>query len=477
MKPPQSPASGRAGGMRPSARSGANKSGFRQTDQEREAAIAATAGLRARIAAQLVIGDVIGGGHLLDERFSPHSVPSRIAGLDARDRGLARSIATVVVRRLGTLRFVLNHFLEKGMPREAGQLEWVLLAGAAQILFLDVPDHAAVDLAVRAVRLEAKSAPYASLVNAVLRNVAREGQALAAGCDALDFDTPPWLAARWRRHWGEARARSVAAMHRLEPTLDITVRSDPDIWAKRLGGTVLPTGSIRIAAHTPVAEMDGFESGEWWVQDAGAAIAAKLLGVEAGMRVLDLCAAPGGKTAQLAATGAQVTALDKSAERLKMLAANLERLGLHASLVVADAATYTADRFDAVLVDPPCTATGTIRRHPDVPWTKKPGDVETLAGLQTRILDRAAGLVAPGGCLVYCTCSLEAEEGEAQIAALLRRDPDFRREPILPEEHGIPAEFLTEAGELRTFPDLWANEDPRQAGIDGFFAVRLRRQG
>lgn len=456
---------------------GASKSGFRQTDQEREAIIAATAGLRARIAAHLVIGDVIGGGHLLDERFSSQSVPSRIAGLDGRDTGLARSIATVVVRRLGTLRFVLNHFLEKGMPRDAGHLEWILLAGAAQILFLDVPDHAAVDLAVRATRLESKSAPFASLANAVLRNVARDGASLVEGCDALDFDTPPWLAARWKRSWGEQRARAVAAMHRLEPTLDITVRSDPEGWAAKLGGRLLPTGSIRIASHAPIPELEGYDSGEWWVQDAGAAIPARLIAAEAGQRILDLCAAPGGKTAQLAATGAQVTALDRSAERLKTLAANLERLDLHASLVVSDAATYTADRFDAVLVDPPCTATGTIRRHPDVPWTKKPGDIETLAALQTRILDRAAGLVEAGGLLVYCTCSLEAEEGENQIAALLRRNPDFRREPIVAGEFGIPPEFINEAGELRTFPDFWPDDDPRQAGVDGFFASRLRRQG
>ena len=468
----------RPGQAKGTAARGGAKAGFRQADQEREAVIAATAGLRARIAAHLVIGDVIGGGHLLDERFSPQSVPSRIAGLDPRDTALARSIATVVVRRLGTLRHVLNQFLEKGMPRDAGHLEWILLGGAAQLLFLDIPDHAAVDLAVRAARLETKSAPFAPLVNAVLRNVAREGVALAETCDALEFDTPPWLSARWKRNWGEARARAIAAMNRMEPTLDITVRgSDAEEWATKLGGTLLSTGSIRVASHAPVPELEGFAEGEWWVQDAGAAIPARLVEAEAGTRVLDLCAAPGGKTAQLAATGAQVTALDRSAERLKLLNANLARLDLHASVVVADAATYTAERFAAVLVDPPCTATGTIRRHPDVPWTKKPGDVETLAALQTRILDRAAGLVAPGGRLVYCTCSLEPEEGEVQIASLLRRNPDFRREPITAGEFGIPASFINEAGELRTFPDEWPNDDSRQAGIDGFFAARLRRQG
>jgi 16S rRNA (cytosine967-C5)-methyltransferase len=196
-----------------------------------------------------------------------------------------------------------------------------------------------------------------------------------------------------------------------------------------------------------------------------------------GARVLELCAAPGGKTAQLAAAGADVVAVDRSAERLKQLSANLSRLGLNATIVVADAASWSGEAFDAVLVDPPCSATGTIRRHPDVQWTKKPGDIDQLAALQGRILDRAATLVKPGGQLVYCTCSIEPEEGESQIAALLRRNPDFRRERIEPGEVGIPAEFINADGELRTLPSYWPNENPRMAGIDGFFAARLRRQG
>jgi 16S rRNA (cytosine967-C5)-methyltransferase len=449
----------------------------RSTEAEREARIDAIPGFRARIAAHQVISDVIGGGHALDERFSPQAVPNRLNGLDPRDRALVRSIATVTVRRLGAIRLVIGRLLERGLPRNSGQFEWILIAGLAQILFLDVPDHATVDLAVRSAKLDAKTAGFSGLLNAVLRTAARDRETVLADLDPLKVEAPNWLAQRWRRSWGDDQARAIAAAHLLEPTLDITTLDDPAEWAKRLGGIVLPTGSVRIESHAPIPELDGYAQGRWWVQDAGAALPARLFDIGPRARVLELCAAPGGKTAQLAATGATVVALDRSAERLKILSANLGRLGLHADVVVADAASWTAEPFDAVLVDPPCSATGTIRRHPDVQWTKRPGDIDQLILLQSRILDRAVALVRPGGQLVYCTCSIEPEEGEGQIAALLRRNPDFRRDPIRPGEAGIPPEFLTPDGDLRTLPCHWPNENPRLAGIDGFFAARLRRQG
>lgn len=434
-------------------------------------------GLRARMAAHLVISDVIAGGHALDERFAPTAVPNRTLGLDPRDRALVRSIATVAVRRLAAIRRILTHLLDKGLPRNSGQFEWIAIGGLAQILFMDTPDHAAVDLAVRAAKADTKTAGFAGLLNAILRSAIRERETLLAELDPLTDETPGWLGQRWRRSWGDDTARAIAAAHLREPTLDITVRDDAAGWAEKLGGTLLPTGSIRVAAHTPVPELPGFDEGQWWVQDAAAALPARLLPTNPGERVLDLCAAPGGKTAQLAAAGASVTALDRSAERLKQLAANLGRLHLQADMVVADAATWSAEPFDAVLVDPPCSATGTIRRHPDVQWTKKPGDVDQLAALQARILARAATLVKPSGYLVYCVCSIEPEEGEAHIAALLRKNPDFRRVPIEAGECGITPELLTADGDLRTLPCHWPNEDSRMAGLDGFFAARLRRQG
>ncbi len=355
-------------------------------------------------------------------------------------------------------------------------MEWILIAAAAQLLFLDIPDHAAVDLAVHATRLDSGAAPFAALVNAVLRNLARAKDEVLASSDPLDDDTPHWLAARWRATYGETTARAIARAHRDEPTLDISVKSDAEDWARRLNGVVLPTGSVRLVTHAPVAELDGYGDGEWWVQDAAAALPARLLGAGAGMRAVDLCAAPGGKSAELAITGANVTAVDRSAERLKRLAANFERLRLHAEVVVSNALTIEAAPFDATLLDAPCTATGTIRRHPDVAWTKRQGDLPALVELQGRLLDKAIALTRPGGRIVYCTCSLEPEEGEGQIASLLRRNPDVRRIPIEAAEIGGLDECVNAAGELRTLPCHLQGTVPRLSGLDGFFAARLQRR-
>jgi 16S rRNA (cytosine967-C5)-methyltransferase len=433
-------------------------------------------GMTARVAAARAVAEAVTHARPLDERFAA-DLSLRGPGVDPRDAALARSIATVALRRLGTIRKALAERLDKGMPKRSGMLEWALVVGAAQILFLDAPDHAAVDLAVRAARSDAASAPFAGLANAVLRGIAREREAILAASDPLDDDTPPWLAARWRAAYGEATARAIAAAHRAEPTLDISVKSDAAGWAERLGGLVIPTGSVRLDSHKAVVDLEGYREGEWWVQDAAAALPARLLNAGAGMRVVDLCAAPGGKATELAAAGASVTTIDRSAERLKMLAANFERLKLHSEIVVADALNYDAPRFDAVLIDAPCTATGTIRRHPDVAWIKRPGDLAPLMRLQAQLLDKAIALTTRGGLIVYCTCSLEPEEGEAQINALLRRNPDVRRVAIEPGEIGGLAECLTPSGDLRTLPcHLWG-DDPRRSGLDGFFAARLMRAG
>ncbi|MGJ0393682.1 MAG: RsmB/NOP family class I SAM-dependent RNA methyltransferase [Methylocystis sp.] len=441
----------------------------------REAEAARTPGLPARLAAASIIGDVVQGGHRLDECFSPHAVPNRLTNLDPRDVGLARSISTAALRRLGLIRHALGELLEKGLPRQAGRLEYTLIASAAQLLFLDAADHAAIDLAVRATKLEPKSSAYAGMVNGVLRNLLRRRDEFLALAASGDHDAPAWLAQRWRKAYGDDAARAIIAAHMLEPPLDVSVKSDPQDWAERLDGVVLPTGSVRLRTHAPIAELAGYNDGEWWVQDAAAALPARLLATKPDERVLDMCAAPGGKTAQLALTRAQVVALDRSAERLKLLTANLSRLDLHVDVAVGDATGYQAPPFDAILIDAPCSATGTARRHPDVPWTKKPGDIETLAALQAKMLARAALLTKAGGRIVYCTCSLEPEEGEQQIAAFLRRNPDFRREAITASE-GVPAGFINRDGDLRTLPCFWPNEDSRLAGIDGFFAARLVRQ-
>ena len=434
------------------------------------------AGLAARVAAARAVAEVLTLSRPLDERLGADPTQQR-GGLDARDRGLARSIATVALRRLGTIRKALAQRLEKGMPKRGGALEWTLIVATAQILFLDTPDHAAVDLAVKATRADPASAPFAALANAVLRAIARDREAILADSDPLDDDTPAWLAQRWRSTYGESVARAIALANRSEPTLDLSVKSDASGWAERLQGIVAPTGSVRLDTHAPVTELEGYADGEWWVQDAAAALPARLLRPRPGMRVVDLCAAPGGKAAELAAAGADLTTVDRSAERLKLLAANFKRLGLNSEIVVADALAVDLAPFDGVLLDAPCLATGTIRRHPDVAWIKRPGDLAPLVKLQAELLDKAIALARPGGAIVYCVCSLEPEEGEAQIAAVLRRNPDVRRLPVAPEEIGGLVECLTPSGDLRTLPcHLWG-DNPRRSGLDGFFAARLVKTG
>ena len=346
----------------------------------------------------------------------------------------------------------------------------------SQILFLDVPDHASVDLSVRLAQADHHASHYSGLVNAVLRKLARDGKARLASLDTVLLDTPDWLMQRWIARYGQTAARAIGAAHTREPALDLTVKSDPQTWAKTLDGRVLDTGTVRTIASGPIPQLPGYAEGEWWVQDAAAALPARLLGDVRGKPVADLCAAPGGKTAQLALAGARVTAVDRSAPRLERVRQNLARLHLDAEIVKADAAAWDGGPFDAVLVDAPCSSTGTIRRHPDIPWLKSEADLAKLAALQGRLLDRAATRLKPGGTLVYCTCSLEAEEGENQIAVLLARNPGLRRSPIRADEVAGHAELLTPEGELRTLPCYWAYDpEPRMGGLDGFYAARIVR--
>jgi 16S rRNA (cytosine967-C5)-methyltransferase len=431
-----------------------------------------------RVAADIVEG-VLRRRRALDELLDGAEAAPGLGGLAERDRGLTRAMVAVVLRRLGTLRHLVGLLLESGLPQQAPRVETALLIGAAQILFLDVPDHAAVDLAVRLVQADRHASYFAGLVNAVLRRVAREGAERLATLDAPALDTPPWLMRRWIATYGGETARAIAVAHSREPALDLTVKADAEIWAERLGGRVLPTGSVRTIGHGVVTALPGFDDGAWWVQDAGAALPARLLGAVAGLRVADLCAAPGGKTAQLVAAGAKVTAVDRAPARLKRLRDNLSRLALDAELVCADVDKWSAEqkqKFDAVLLDAPCSSTGTIRRHPDVRWLKRPADVTALAALQRRLLDRAVALTKPGGTLVYCTCSLEPEEGIDIVEALLARDDSVRRMPIAAAEVGGVAEFINTAGDLRTLPCHLADADSRFAGVDGFYAARLEKR-
>ncbi|HZD90145.1 MAG TPA: transcription antitermination factor NusB [Pseudolabrys sp.] len=435
-------------------------------------------GLAARRIAADILDGVLRRRLALDEQLGGKSAHPAIASLADRDRALMRRLAATVLRRLGTLRHALGTFMERGFPADAPRCETILLVGAAQILWLDVPDHAAVDLSVRLAQGDRRAARYAGLVNAVLRRVAQNRDALLA--DETARDIPDWLLERWRRSYGAETAEAIAKAVGHEPALDLTAKQDAASWAERLRGRVLPTGTIRTLAQGAIAMLPGFTEGAWWVQDAAAALPARLLGDIRGRSVADLCAAPGGKTAQLAHAGAHVTAVDRSPVRLTRLRDNLARLALDAETIAADALEWDpeqADRalFDAVLLDAPCSSTGTIRRHPDIPWLKSEADLTVLTSLQQRLLDRAAALIRPGGTVVYCVCSLEPEEGERQIEALLARNPRIRRHPIAAVEVGGCAELLTADGELRTLPHYWPDPDPRWGGLDGFYAARLTR--
>ncbi len=434
------------------------------------------AGLAARRAAMQAVASLIGQERppALDDALAQ---AIRAEALAPADAGLARAIAVATFRRYGLIRAALAARLERGLPAAKPQLTALLATATAQILDLAVPDHAAVDLAVRLAKADTRTAHLAGLVNAVLRRVARERDAiLAADADALAVNTPDWLARRWVAAYGPERAAAIARAHLAGAAIDLTPRGDAGDWAARLGAATLPTGSLRLPENGPaIPDLPGFQEGAWWVQDAAAALPARLLGPREGTRVLDLCAAPGGKTLQLAATGARVTAVDRSAPRLERLRENVARLGFAVDVVVADVLALEPQDHDAVLLDAPCSATGTIRRHPDVAWTKAEADIGRLAALQARLLDHTAALVRPGGLLVYCTCSLEPEEGEAQVAAFLAREPGYARVPVRPDEVGGAAALIDDCGDLRTLPCHLPEIPGARGGLDGFFASRLRR--
>jgi 16S rRNA (cytosine967-C5)-methyltransferase len=430
-------------------------------------------GLPARALALDLLAAVLDRGRPLDEAWAAHP---GLGKLEPRDRAFARHLTATTLRRLGQIDDLLGRCLRKPLPKALAPVRHALRIGAAQRLFLDTPAHAAVDSSVALVRTLGHES-HTGLVNAVLRRIAKEGPAWLAAQDVERLNTPGWLWRSWQAAYGDATTRAIAAAHRAEPPLDLTLRhdADADAWAERLDAAVLPTGSLRLAATRAVESLPGFADGVWWVQDAAAALPAKLLLGARGDRrtVADLCAAPGGKTAQLADAGLDVIAVDRAAPRLQRLRDNLTRLHLCATVAQADATEWRpAHPVDAVLLDVPCSATGTIRRHPDVAQLKRPGDIAALAAMQDRLLRAAAAMLAPGGVLLFCSCSLQPEEGPERIAALLRDEPRFARQPIAPDELPDLAAAITTDGDLRTLPCHWAE----RGGIDGFYAARLLRR-
>lgn len=426
---------------------------------------AADIGVEARLAAGVLLNAALEGRGGLDAALSFREV----ADLPGPDRAFARAVAMAALRRLGEIDQILDRRLQKGPPLA---VRTILRVALAQTLVLETPAFAAVSTAVKLAERDPKTRPYKNLVNAVLRGIEREGP----GLTTAESNLPDWLAARWRATYGEPALAGLALAAREEPATDLSLKpgADAAAVAEAVDGEVLPGGTVRTGRRGDLAGWPGFEDGSWWVQDAAAAVPARLLAPKAGEAIVDFCAAPGGKTLQLAAARASVVALDRSDKRLDRLRANLARTGLGAEVVATPAEDWDDPRvFDAVLLDAPCTATGTFRRNPEVLRATKPADVAKLADVQHRLLDAAAERVKPGGRLVYCVCSLEREEGETQVIAFLRRNPAFRTAPAVPAEVGAPEEALTPEGWLRILPSMWAEK----GGLDGFFIARLDRAG
>jgi 16S rRNA (cytosine967-C5)-methyltransferase len=436
-------------------------------------------GLAARELAHRLITGVLIGRHPLEQVAADLTNKPHFAALEARDRAFTRAVVAAVLRRLGELEHVLAAFVQRPLPQTSAARP-ILLAGAAQLVCLGMPPHAVVDLAVEAARRHHSSAKLAGLVNAVLRRVAAQGADLLQGVDPIAANVPAWMLELWGAAYGRETARQIAAASLREAALDISVKplgTDAGLWAERLGGRLLPTGSIRVAGGGRVEELPGYAAGAWWVQDAAAALVTRIAGSVGERTAVDLCAAPGGKTAALAAAGTLVTAVDISPQRLERLAVNLRRLNFDAEVIAADATTWAPNRtFDIVMLDAPCTATGTIRRHPDILRLRRPADIARLASIQRALLANASRLVGPDGVLIYSTCSLEPEEGEQQVEAFLGINPAFRRLPIDAREINADPFWITAAGDLRTLPCHLPLDPPELSGLDGFYAARLTRR-
>lgn len=416
----------------------------------------------------------------LDEALEDHP---ELRDLANRDRQFVRALVGCTLRHLGQIDHVLAQCLERPLPARASAIRNILRLGAAQTLFLKTPAHAAVDTMVTLTSRRGGEAGYKGLVNAVLRRIARDAElfrqfAPGHGNFTGAISLPDWLWQSWTKAYGVRAATAIAIAHLDEPPLDFSVKRDPEHWAKMLIGTVLPGGTVRRPPHAPdnyrpsprIEDLPGFAEGMWWIQDLGASLPVKLLGDLKGKRAIDLCAAPGGKSAQLIQAGADVTALDRSRKRLDRVRQNLARLSYTAYTEVADACMWNrAEDFDIVLLDAPCTATGTIRRNPDVAWLKDPRDVSKLAATQDKLIDTAVRLAKPGGTIIYCSCSLQPEEGPERVMSALRRHGGLARDPIRKDEVFGLSEMLTPEGDLRSLPSQLSE----LGGIDGFFAARF----
>nr|WP_244474788.1 MULTISPECIES: transcription antitermination factor NusB [unclassified Rhizobium] len=429
-------------------------------------------GLDARMAASRILGAVIDRKTSLDGMLDAEHGNPAFTALNDADRALVRAILQTALRHLPRLELILKALLDSPLPEGARALHHLLIVAATQMIYLDIPDHSAVDLAVEQANRDPRSRRFAKLVNAILRRIGREKQELLEYVSDVPC-IPDWFLDRLTEIYGEDHALAIAAAQ-LEPvTIDLTVKADPEQWAQKLSGRVLPTGTVRLDPFKgTITALEGFETGEWWVQDAAASIPAQLFGELDGKRVADLCAAPGGKTAQLVLAGADVTAIEQSQSRLRRLSANLDRLQFKAETRCVNLLELEDEQgFDAILLDAPCSSTGTTRRHPDVLWTKDSADIAKLAALQERLLRHAITLLKSGGRIVFSNCSIDPIEGEILVDKVMADHPELQIVPVDPANWRGLEEAITSRGEFRTTPAMLA----REGGLDGFYACVIAK--
>lgn len=412
-------------------------------------------GLIARRAAVRLIDEVLENQRPLTD------LTSNFRALPAAEKARAMRLATTVLRNLGRADQVLIPYLKKP---PLGTVMNILRLAVTEICHEGAQDYAVVDSAVAMTRKLRNSSHFAGLVNAVLRKVAKDGP--AAWAAETDTELPDWVRLPLIKAYGVDGTLAIEAAHAAPPPVDLTFKNGVSAG---LVGEMLPNGSMRMNDAGQISILPGFESGDWWVQDAAATFPVLAMAPKPGERVLDMCAAPGGKTMQMAAMGAKVTAVDQSAERIKVVHENLARTGLDAEVIVADAFDLTEGGYDAILLDAPCSATGTLRRHPDLPFVKDGKDVGAIVALQGRMLDHALTLLKPGGRLVYCTCSLFPQEGEIQVQTALERHKGLKVLDQTTAVVGLDAAWRTKEGGVRLRPDYWGEK----GGMDGFYFAVL----
>ena len=431
-------------------------------------------GVSARLCALYILRAVLERKQSFNELLFKSIDNQLVHNMSAQDRGFAWAIAATVLKRKGQIDAFLEKYIKRSLPQRARGVEFILRIGIGELLFLKNSPHAVVSTAQEVAKTEKELTKFTGLINAVLRRVSCEGESLLKKEIFPILNIPEWIDERWQQNYGSDEVQRIAGAIIEEPALDITVKSNPEVWADRLGGMLLPTGSIRVNTSEKISNLAGYQDGEWWVQDAATALPVKLLGDIQGQRVLDLCAAPGGKTLQLVAAGAKVTALDSSSTRLKRLNENVARVKVEVEVVNENLLKWEPKtNWPIIILDAPCSSTGTVRRHPDVFYLKTQQDIIELAALQKKFLEKAISWLEPGGILMYCTCSLEPEEGKNQVSNFLKDHQNFKLVQFDAIKIGNQDQFITPEGALTTLPSQWK----KYGGLDGFFAQAVQNVG